>query len=130
MQSVHLFATFENTAKIDQNTIRTRIICHNPIGLIDPKRICNLTMSASREVSLIVSQPTSTFLALVKDAAHDTQDKTNFATAQLAQLNYTTSCQKVYNGFTKGYLNMVNKVYHLYTKLIIFHRFYQIPLSL
>jgi hypothetical protein len=70
-------------------------------------------MSASREVPLIISQPTSTFLGLVEKAARDTHNKTISAKEKLTKLDFTSSCGDVHKEFKGSYLDKVSEAYHL-----------------
>ena len=66
-------------------------------------------MSASREVPIIISQPTPTFLGLVEKAARDTHDKTISAREKLVKLDFTSSYANVHNEFKRSYLDKVSE---------------------
>jgi hypothetical protein len=70
-------------------------------------------MSASREVLIIISQLTPTFLGLVEKAACNAHDKTISAKEKLVKLDFTSSCKDVYNEFKRSYLDKVSEVYYL-----------------
>jgi hypothetical protein len=70
-------------------------------------------MSISREVLIIISQLTPTFLGLVEKAACDAYNKTISTKEKLVKLDFTSSYKDIYNKFKRSYLDKVSKVYYL-----------------
>ncbi|PMD28969.1 hypothetical protein L207DRAFT_574583 [Hyaloscypha variabilis F] len=66
-----------------------------------------MAMPAGREVPLIISQPTPTFLDLVEKAARDLHDKTISAKERLVKLDLTSSCEDVCKEFKRDYLDKI-----------------------
>ncbi|KAF8846898.1 hypothetical protein BDZ45DRAFT_682227 [Acephala macrosclerotiorum] len=65
-------------------------------------------MSACREGSLAISQPTTTFLHLVEHAARDCRDRTISAEEKpVTKLNFTSSCADVQKEFIRSYQDKI-----------------------
>ncbi|KAH7364911.1 hypothetical protein BKA65DRAFT_573543, partial [Rhexocercosporidium sp. MPI-PUGE-AT-0058] len=66
-------------------------------------------MSAYREGSLTISQPTTTFLRLVEQAARDCRESTISAKKKpVTKIDFTRSCADVQKEFVRSYQDKIN----------------------